>query len=285
MCRCTITFALVAMLCAAALGALGAPPAAAFTMAGTVVDADTGAPLTGIHYELALTIDDLGVLGLVESSGTTGTDGRFTASGSGMGWGDNVPFYFDLTFTDPNLGYCGLILDRQSRLDDWPTGQWVDPPDETGMVVALTKATGPDTTAPHTSIDLIRSPFWSHKPVTATLTATDDQPPCSGVARTEYRLDDGPWIEGTEVTVPAPVDHSNDGMHTMYFFSVDNAGNAESPNQWQVMIDTRRPRILSAGPCTMVSGYGTINLAVRDDRSSFVTVVLTLRRLGHGRAA
>jgi len=268
------------MLCAAALGALGAPPAAAFTMAGTVVGADTGAPLAGVHYELALTIDDLGVLGLVESGGTTGTDGRFTASGSGMGWGSDSPWYFDLTFHDPSSGYCDLVLDRQSRLDDWPTGQWVDPPDETGMVVALTKATiPPDTTSPETSISLIGWPFWSRKPVTATLTAIDN-PGGTGVARTEYQLDDGPWTEGTAVTVPAPADHGNDGLHIISFYSVDNAGNAELPNQWQVIIDTRRPRILKAGPCTVVDGVGTIRLAARDDRSDAVTGLLTFRHVG-----
>lgn len=286
MCRCTITFALVVMLCAAALGALGASPAAAFTLAGTVVDAGTGAPLAGVHYELALyMVEDTGVWDLVQSSGTTGTDGGFMVSGSGMGWGSDSPWFFELTFTDPGAGYCDRVLERDSRLDDWPTGQWVDPADETGMVVALTKAVIPsDTTAPQTSISLMGWPFWSRTPVTATLTAIDDAGG-SGVAHTEYRLDDGPWTEGTEVAVPAPADHGNDGLHIIAFYSVDNAGNVEPPNEWQVIIDTRRPRVLSAGPCTMVAGAGTIRLTASDDRSDSVTGVLTFRHVGSPRFA
>jgi hypothetical protein len=55
--------------------------------------------------------------------------------------------------------------------------------------------------------------------VTVTLTATDAQ---SGVNFTMYQLDDGDWMVYT-----APFIVSEDGVHNLVFYSVDNAGNEE----------------------------------------------------------
>ena len=56
--------------------------------------------------------------------------------------------------------------------------------------------------------------------VTVTLNATDD---FSGVAVTQYKLDDGPWVtyEATPVLV------TENGDHLLWFYSIDNAGNIE----------------------------------------------------------
>src|SRR5690349_752553 len=52
-------------------------------------------------------------------------------------------------------------------------------------------------------------------------TATDN---VSGVARTEYRLDGSPWIEGTTLIF------TSGGLHTILFRSIDVAGNVEKTN-------------------------------------------------------
>jgi photosystem II stability/assembly factor-like uncharacterized protein len=62
-----------------------------------------------------------------------------------------------------------------------------------------------------------------------------------GLAKTEYRLDQGPWIAGTAVTVEAPADHSNDGVHLVAYHSIDAAGNAEVIKVLAVCIDTAGP--------------------------------------------
>lgn len=79
---------------------------------------------------------------------------------------------------------------------------------------------------------------WRNDTATVTFTAVDD---ASGVAGTAYRVDGGEWRVGDEVQVRAPKDHSNDGEHTVEFYSVDNALNAETPKKVAVKIDTRPP--------------------------------------------
>jgi hypothetical protein len=61
--------------------------------------------------------------------------------------------------------------------------------------------------------------------VTVHLMASDT---FSGVAQTWYQVDGGPWLQGAAVVIAAPADHTNDGGHTIKYFSVDNAGNSEA---------------------------------------------------------
>ncbi len=72
-----------------------------------------------------------------------------------------------------------------------------------------------DTTPPVTTCAIT-----GENPVTITLTATDDS---SGVNYTMYKIDDGTYAAYT-----APVQVSIPGDHTVYFYSVDLAGNIET---------------------------------------------------------
>ena len=82
---------------------------------------------------------------------------------------------------------------------------------------------------------------WHNAPVSLTFIATDD-PGGSGVAATEYSLDGGAtWTDGTSVTIPAPADQANDGLHAVLFRSTDSAGNVEDRPGVKVGIDTQRP--------------------------------------------
>src|SRR5207248_3076407 len=60
---------------------------------------------------------------------------------------------------------------------------------------------------------------WYTSPVTVGLSATDS---ASGVAATHYTVDGGPEQTGTAVALTA------DGVHTILYWSADNAGNAEA---------------------------------------------------------
>jgi len=64
-----------------------------------------------------------------------------------------------------------------------------------------------------------------------------------GVASTRYRvtkqgLSPGEFIIGMDVTVPAPADHTKDGVYTVEFFSVDRLGNTEPNRNFTVTVDT-----------------------------------------------
>jgi hypothetical protein len=73
---------------------------------------------------------------------------------------------------------------------------------------------------------------WYVGPITFTLAATDVG---SGVGRTYWQVDDGPWTDGDRCAV------SGDGPHTVRFASADVAGNAEEPQSYAVAIDSRSP--------------------------------------------
>ncbi|MBF8191298.1 ThuA domain-containing protein [Nonomuraea sp. K274] len=76
--------------------------------------------------------------------------------------------------------------------------------------------------------------WYSTGPVEVTLTATDGG---SGVAATEYRLDEGAWTIYTE-----PVLVSGDGSRKLEYRSRDGAGNVEEPGSRTLKIDTLAPQ-------------------------------------------
>jgi hypothetical protein len=82
--------------------------------------------------------------------------------------------------------------------------------------------------------------LWNRKAVTLTLVATDIG---RGVERTFYRLNQkAQYSVGTRVRIPAPADHSNDGVHVVQFFSIDAVLNwEEPPKEVEVGIDTTPP--------------------------------------------
>ena len=77
--------------------------------------------------------------------------------------------------------------------------------------------------------------------MTLTFSATDPLPDPSGIKYTEWQLDDGAWTQGLTCTVPAPADHSADGVHTVSYRSVDNGDNTEATKTCAVKIDTTGP--------------------------------------------
>jgi hypothetical protein len=76
--------------------------------------------------------------------------------------------------------------------------------------------------------------LWHNTPVTVTFTATDAG---SGVAYTEYLLDGDGWTRGSWVTItPSRKKKSIPRVYTLYYRSVDNAGNVESTKTAMVRI-------------------------------------------------
>jgi hypothetical protein len=59
-------------------------------------------------------------------------------------------------------------------------------------------------------------------------------------ATTYFSVDGGAWQTGTSVTIDASPSHSNDGLHTVAYYSVRD-GSVEATRSLQIGIDTRHP--------------------------------------------
>jgi hypothetical protein len=117
--------------------------------------------------------------------------------------------------------------------------------------------------------------LWHAAPVVLTLSVSDGADG-SGVAYTEHTVDGGGFTRGTIVTVPAPADHSGDGVHIVAYRSVDNAGNVEATRTRTVRIDTEGP-VTTARDATVRRGAAvTLRYDVDDALSSLVTSTVTV---------
>jgi subtilisin family serine protease len=93
---------------------------------------------------------------------------------------------------------------------------------------------------------------WNNYPVWLNLRARDGDGG-SGLAAVETSPDGGlTWVEGTEATVDAPADHSNDGSHLVLVRARDNAGNLSAASVNVVGVDTLGPSTEAWGPRTAV---------------------------------
>ena len=95
-------------------------------------------------------------------------------------------------------------------------------------------------------------------------------------------MDAGDWTKGTSVTVPAPADHSGDGLHTVAYRSADKAGNVEVAQSCQVKIDTTPPIVRAQHlGCVRFRKVVVVHFSVSDTLSPTATVRITLTPLGH----
>ena len=94
-------------------------------------------------------------------------------------------------------------------------------------LVALLDKVAPSTT------DSYNLTGWQPSAVTISLTPVDA---LSGVNYTTYNVDNGSWVNSTTITI------STSGNHTIYYYSVDNAGNVESTqNKTNILVDVTAP--------------------------------------------
>jgi hypothetical protein len=107
---------------------------------------------------------------------------------------------------------------------------------------------------------------WTTRAQTVTLVGHDG---LSGVASTHYILDGAASQTGTEVPV------SGDGTHTLKYWSVDRAGNAEAPKTIEVKIDGSSPTISHTRDPQPVNGWNksdvTVEFICRDSVSGIAS--------------
>ena len=123
-----------------------------------------------------------------------------------------------------------------------------------------------DATNPVTSDDAPAG--WGNSAVTVNLSVTETG---SGVASTQYRVDGGSFQSGATVSIPAPADHSNDGLHTVEYRSTDNAGNAEVLRSVTVRIDTTLPITTDNAPAGWSNAAVTVTLTANDALSGIAS--------------
>ena len=126
-----------------------------------------------------------------------------------------------------------------------------------------TPTPGGDTTPPHT-VAVGYDDFWHSSPVQVTFIAADLGATASGVAYTEYRLDDEAWTQGANAYV------DSDGAHTLWYRSADRAGNVEAVQSLEVKIDVVGPVCRAKSASARRGGLAVVKLAVGDNVSPSV---------------
>ena len=198
----------------------------------------------------------------------------------------------------------GIVRFTGCSFDNQPVGTYdwnqIDMTSEyTGGLVAQTSALGTDggsfwvttdVTPPTTTVSGAGS-RWHDKAVKLHFRATDNRGG-QGVASTEYSLDGGTtWVNGvpvptptgspvrnTVLTVPAPADHSADGVDKVLYRSTDKVGNVERKRTCHVLIDTRAPTPIARWADAAVRGARTaLRFYVRDPRPGSPTATVTIR--------
>jgi hypothetical protein len=146
--------------------------------------------------------------------------------------------------TDPTALRAALGISSQTNLIP-----------EAAIMVGHPFGGGQDTTPPVTTCTLAGTQQGSVyiSPVEVTLTATDDN---SGVDYTKYKVDTGNW---TTYVVPFTV--SNEGAHTVYFYSVDTVGNTETEKSATFTIRYFNVTVINGGfgVSAVVENVGTID--------------------------
>ena len=84
-----------------------------------------------------------------------------------------------------------------------------------------------------------------------------------GLAGTEYSIDGSSWTSGTTVTIPAPRNHTNDGLHVVNYRSSDAAGTLETPKAFSVVVDTLGPTTQTVAASGRVGRAVSLHYVVR----------------------
>jgi hypothetical protein len=131
----------------------------------------------------------------------------------------------------------------------------------TTQVVLVTDSTPPTTAALVTPLP--NAAGWNNSNVTLTLNAVDD-PGGTGVKQITYSTIGAQTIASTTLAGPSTsFSISTEGITTITFFAVDNAGNAETPKTITVKLDKTPPTITSGRtPATNAAGWNNSQVTV-----------------------
>jgi photosystem II stability/assembly factor-like uncharacterized protein len=240
--------------------------------------------------------------------GASGGPLLFATSNGGVTWrklsvrGVEEPIS-DIAFTDTNHGWMvgreGLVLVTEDGGRSWSRqdpgtgldlygiaavdGQHAWIAGEGGTILATT--TAGYSPAPVTVAH--GAPAWTRLPAVVTLSAVDSPGGpgmIGGLAGTEYSIDGGSWTSGTTVTIPAPHNHTNDGLHIVNYRSCDAAGDLETPKAFCVAVDTLGPMTQTAAASGHTGRAVSLHYVVRDTLSPQATHIKLVIKSKSGRA-
>ena len=193
-------------------------------------------------------------------SGSTPPRNTFASWNKTCSQGSCHPSYHN----NASPGHDGVYADRTNcSCHDNGIPESSDPISASESYCGPCHATGVDTTAPTTVSNALASYVG---PAAVTLTATDDRT----VKATYYRLDGGATqtLSGGAVLIAAPV--SGAQAHTLEFWSVDWAGNTETPHTTAfltVSTDTQAP-VTTSDAKPAYAGPVTIKLTATDNATN-----------------
>ncbi|MCY9695120.1 OmpL47-type beta-barrel domain-containing protein [Paenibacillus alginolyticus] len=156
--------------------------------------------------------------------------GAPTTDANENGWyNTNVTVHF--TCADALSGIAGCTQDTTLTAEGSNLSVMGDAADQAGNVAsAALMGINIDKTAPVTTDDAPAG--WVNKDVTLTLTASDSG---SGIVGTYYTVDGGAQQQGASIRI------AEEGKHAISYWSVDKAGNIETPHTVTVQIDKTAP--------------------------------------------
>lgn len=145
-------------------------------------------------------------------------------------------------------------------------------PNADPIAFSLGVDTTPDTTPPSTRCTADAK--WHRTSVAVVFAARDDG---SGVASTRFNYDARGWTIGSSLLVAAPKTHANDGVHTIQYFSTDNAGNVEQTKRCTVSIDTLGPITVASRASGTKRRYVNLSYRVKDVLSPLANVTIRIK--------
>ena len=176
------------------------------------------------------------------TGGMTRAGEAYVFAGSGASWAQQAEVDPPTATIMAQFGYA-VALEGDTML--------VGEPSQSNHYAGKAYAYGlsqPVDTTPPVTVAHVAPARWTNKPVTVTLTATDD---ISGVAGTEYRVQDAPSWQ----TYVAPFQVTAQGVTTYLCHSTDVAGHLETPDVvFKVRRDTLGPRTLALAKVTARAG-------------------------------
>ncbi|MGE5548948.1 MAG: OmpL47-type beta-barrel domain-containing protein, partial [Bacteroidota bacterium] len=164
-------------------------------------------------------------------------DGALTAAATA---GDNLSGVVKVVFAakGETIEDTGAPYEAAWNTSSWNEGVYpvtAQAYDRAGNASAIAQQTITiDRTAPVTVHDYAHDGQWFNAPVVIQLTSTDN---LSGVSATNYRIDGGETQTGTVFSFSA------EGTHTVEYWAVDNAGNAEPVKTITIKLDMTAPTI------------------------------------------